>query len=189
MLYLKRLLASSQTVFTLDDLKKIWQIKNSSYLRVLVNRLNKRGEIERLQRGIYAIDENFNELELANRLKAPSYVSLETVLQKENIVFQNYGQAIFSISNNTVSKNVAGREFKYFKIADEILSNPLGIEIKDGAYIASAERAVCDRAYLTPNYYFDNLRPLNLAALKQISKIYNKRAQKEIKQLIGKTCV
>jgi len=183
-MYLKKLLDSKQTIFTLKDLKKIWKIENPAYLRVVANRLNQRGEMIRLRRGVYVINKEYNVFELANKLKAPSYVSLETVLQKENIIFQNYGETVFSVSNNTVGKKAGEKKFQYAKIADEILSNPLGIEIKNGAYIAGPERAVCDRIYLSPGYYFDNLRPLRPAALRQISRIYNKRTREEIKKLI-----
>lgn len=182
--YLKELLDSSQTVFTLRDLGKIWDIENPAYLKVVLSRLNKRREIERLQRGIYVISRNYDKFELANKLKAPSYVSLETILQKENIVFQKYGQIIFSVSNNTLVKIIDGMKFEYSKIAMEILSNPIGIEIQNGAFVASPERAVCDRIYLSPNYFFDNLRQVNLQKLEQISQIYNKRVQKEVKKII-----
>lgn len=185
--YLKELLDSSQTVFTLRDLGKIWDIENPAYLKVVLSRLNKRREIERLQRGIYVISRNYDKFELANKLKAPSYVSLETILQKENIVFQKYGQIIFSVSNNTLVKIIDGMKFEYSKIASEIISDPIGIEIQGGAFVASAERAICDRIYLSPNYYFDNLRSINLQKLEQISRIYNKRVQKEVKKIIKET--
>jgi predicted transcriptional regulator of viral defense system len=182
--YLKELVISSQTVFTLKDLGEIWKIENPAYLKVVLSRLNKRQEITRLQRGIYVISQNYDKFELANKLKAPSYVSLETVLQKENIVFQKYDQSIFSVSDNTLTKKVDGIKFEYSKIATEILSDPIGIEIQSGAFVASLERAVCDRIYLSPNYYFDNLRPINLQKMERISQIYNKRVQKEVKKII-----
>ncbi|MDP3381306.1 MAG: hypothetical protein Q8S84_07580 [bacterium] len=50
--------------------------------------------------------------------------------------------------------------------------------------IASKERAVCDRIYLSKNYYFDNLESINLEKLEEISQIYNKRVILEIKKLI-----
>jgi len=39
------------------------------------------------RRGIYAKDKNYDRLELANRIYTPSYISLETVLSREGIVF------------------------------------------------------------------------------------------------------
>lgn len=182
--YLKRLLDSSLTVFTLKDLGKIWNIKSPTYLKLVLSRLNKRREIKRLQRGIYVISRNYDKFELANKLKSPSYVSLETILQKENIIFQKYEQSIFSVSNNTLLKKINGTKFEYSKITAEILSNPVGIEIQNGAFAASPERAICDRIYLSPNYFFDNLRQIDLQKLEQIGQIYNMRVQKEVKNII-----
>ena len=50
--------------------------------------------------------------------------------------------------------------------------------------IASKERAICDRLYLSKNYYFDNLENVNLEKLEIISEIYNKRVILDIKKLI-----
>jgi hypothetical protein len=50
--------------------------------------------------------------------------------------------------------------------------------------IASPERALCDRIYLTPQYYFDNLSNLNIGLLSKLSSIYNKRTALEINHLI-----
>jgi len=50
--------------------------------------------------------------------------------------------------------------------------------------IASAERAICDRLYLSPNYYFDNLEAIDKEKLQEISLIYNKRVILEINNLI-----
>jgi hypothetical protein len=49
--------------------------------------------------------------------------------------------------------------------------------------IASLERAICDRIYISPNYYFDNLSDVNWDKLEEIAQIYNKRVIKEIKLL------
>jgi hypothetical protein len=52
--------------------------------------------------------------------------------------------------------------------------------------IASAERAICDRLYLTSNYYFDNLENIDFEKLEEISQIYNKRVVKQVKKLRDK---
>ena len=183
-MYLKQLVQSGKTVFSLDDLQKIWLIEARNYLRLVVGRLVKKGEIIRISRCLYALNKEFDLLELANKVKIPSYVSLETVLQKEGIVFQDYERTIFSISNNSLTKKINDLDFSYFKIKDEILFNPLGIKRSKQANLATVERALCDRIYLSPNYYFDNLRPVNQEEILKISQIYNLRVQKEVKNLI-----
>jgi len=183
-MYLKQLVDTKKTIFSVDDLRQIWQIKNKNYLKTIVARLFKSGKITRIKRGIYTISNNYNIYELANKIKSPSYISLETVLQKKGIIFQDYSNNIYAVSNNTISIKVGKNTFKYFKIKDEILFNPSGIENEDFVNIASVERAIADRIYLTPGYYFDNLREVNIKKLKKISQIYNKRTQREIKNII-----
>jgi hypothetical protein len=52
----------------------------------------------------------------------------------------------------------------------------MGILHKKGITIASIERAICDRLYLTPWYYFDNLRNISWTKVFEIAEIYqNKR--------------
>ena len=50
--------------------------------------------------------------------------------------------------------------------------------------IASTERAICDRLYLSKNYYFDNLENIDFEKLEEISQIYNKRVILYVKKLI-----
>lgn len=184
-MYLKQLTISGKTVFSLEDLGKIWRIEDKNYLKVVASRLFQRGALLRIRRGLYALRETYDPFELANKLKTPSYVSLETVLQQENVVFQDYRVVIFSISNNTILKKTSGVTFRYCKINNAALSNPLGIVRIGQAVIATAERAVCDRIYLSPRYYFDNLRGLDMEKLVAISKIYgNARVEKEVEELI-----
>lgn len=63
--------------------------------------------------------------------------------------------------------------------------NPLGIVNSGQAKIAIAERALCDRIYLSSDYYFDNLRGINSEKLLLISRIYNSRVQREVIELIN----
>ena len=184
-MYLKQLTSSGKTIFSLEDLGKIWTIPDKNYLKVVASRLFQREALVRICRGLYALRQVYDPLELANKLKVPSYISLETVLQKENVVFQDYGSRIFSVSDNTITKKVGDTVFQYSKINNLVLSNPLGVIRAWQVVIATAERAVCDRIYLSPRYYFDNLRGLDIVKLTAISKIYgNRRVEKEIEELI-----
>jgi hypothetical protein len=184
-MYIQQLITSGKTVFSVEDLRKIWQIDEKSYLRVVASRLFTQKKLLRVRRGLYALRDTYDIAELANKIKVPSYVSLETVLQKEGVVFQNYNSEVFSVSNNMVSKIVEGKTFRYSKIKNSILSNPLGILRMNQSVFASPERAVCDRIYLSPKYYFDNTRSLNREKLAAISKIYdNSRVEREVVEII-----
>jgi hypothetical protein len=76
-------------------------------------------------------------------------------------------------------------KFKFYKIKDSVLLNQLWLEHKKNYIIANKERAICDRIYLSKNYYFDSLEWVDFEKLEEISKIYNnKRVILEVKKLI-----
>jgi hypothetical protein len=44
---------------------------------------------------------------------------------------------------------------------------------------------VCDRLYLSPTYYFDNLEPLNTEKLFEIAELYNPRVVLSLKKMLN----
>ncbi len=93
------LLERSETVWSVSQIAQIMpEIKIGSLHDKLIYYVGV-GKLQRLRRGIYA-KRKFNPYELANKLYAPSYVSLESVLVKEGIVFQYY-ETIFLIASVT----------------------------------------------------------------------------------------
>jgi len=180
---LSELIKTNKTIFTIKEIGDIAQITNPNYLRVLVSRMVKRGDLFRIRQGIYTYTLDYNKFELANKLKKPSYVSLQTILFDKSIIFQDYSSKITSVSKNTSQFKIQGTTYIYNKIKNEIISNPLGIVIKDRVCMAETERAVCDMIYLFKDYYFDNLSNINKDRLLEIAKIYNKRVLKEVEKL------
>jgi len=180
---LTKLITSKKTVFSVEDLSKIFNINNRNYLKVLLLRMLKRKELIRIRRGIYSYTNEYNRFELANKLKRPSYVSFERILYDNGVIFQDSSNKITSISNNSYFEKINKIDYQYFKIKNEILYNPIGILIEKGARVALVERAICDTIYLSKNYYFDNLNKINKEKLLAISKIYNKRTKKEVEKI------
>lgn len=163
-----------QTVFTLREISLLFPQIAYKNLKSKVNYFVNAGKLKRLRKGIYA-KEDFDFWELANKVYTPSYISLETVLQKEGIVFQEY-QTIFVVSYLTRRIKVAGQEIFYRKIKDEILLNSLGVNGEDSYSIASKERAFLDAVFLYRDYHFDNLKPLDWEKIKEMEKIYSNKA-------------
>ena len=173
---------SPQTIFTIKDFSLIWGVNQPTLVRARVNDYAKRGKLYQLRKGIYAKDKDYNKFELATKIYTPSYVSLETVLAKEGVVFQYY-ETIFVISYLSRKLEVDGCKFVFKKIKDDILVNPKGIEIKDGYSIATKERAVLDALYLYKDYYFDNLEALDKNKVFELMTIYrNKQLVKKVKK-------
>jgi len=180
---LSKLIGTGKSIFTIDDVSSILNIDNKNYLRVLLVRMTKRQDLIRLRRGIYTYRQDYDIYELANKLKTPSYVSLERVLFDNSVIFQDSSKTITSVSNNHISFVVDKINFTYNKIQNGILTNPLGVIVDKNARIATTERAICDMIYVSKNYYFDNLEKVDKKKLLEMSKIYNKRVIKEIKTL------
>ena len=179
---ISKILRSNNTVFTFKDISLLWNDTDKKATISAINYYVKTGNLHRIRRGIYAKDKNYNKLELATKIYTPSYVSFETVLTKAGVVFQYYGQ-IFVASYLTREITADGQKYSYKKIKDTILTNPLGIEIKENYSTASLERAFLDILYLYKDYYFDNLSPLNWDKVFEILPIYdNKQMEKKVKQ-------
>ncbi len=181
--YLTTLLRSSKTIFTFKDIAILWQDPGSSATRVRISYYVKKGDLIRLRKGLYAKNMDYNKIELATRIFTPAYVSFETVLVREGLIFQLY-QPIFAASYTTRKIVVDKQEYLFKKMKINILTNSIGISVINETSIASKERAFLDTLYVNSNYYFDNLRSLDWKKVNQILPIYeNKRMIKKVAQL------
>lgn len=170
--------ADKRTVFSLADLAMITGITNPLALRQSINYYVKKGEILNPRKGIYT-KINFDVLELACKIYSPSYISNETVLQKEGLIFQYYEKItlISYLSRSIYIEKSVNNEFSFRKIKNNILLNTTGINrLSNGINIACAERAFLDTLYLSGNYYFDNLNILNKNKVKEILQIYQSKS-------------
>lgn len=180
--YLDILLRSAKTVFSTKDVALLWGEEKESTISGRLNKYVKSGKLIRIRRGIYAKDNNYDRFELATRICTPSYISFETVLTREGINFQYYGN-IFVASYITREINISGQTISFVRMKNYVLSNTLGIENKKGYSVASKERAFLDRIYASKNYHFDNLDALDWDKVFEILPIYqNKRIEKRVKQ-------
>ena len=169
-----QLLKSKKTVFSTEDLVLIWQISEPNYLKTKIYRLVKSNQLLRIKNGLYAIDKNYSQNELANKLIVPSYISLQTVLQMNGINFQ-YNSATYSVSRLSKEVLINNKSFIYKKIKDLVLLNSNGIIRKENYSIASPERAILDTLYIYGNYYFDNLSGIDWKECNKLVEIYNNK--------------
>ena len=133
----------------------------------------KKGYLHKITRGVYALGKDYSKLELANKLRRPSYISLYTVLQQKGVVFQPYS-SIFVVDGRSQELELEGQKYVYRKIKDSILLNPLGIETVDEVTVAGIERAICDKLYLDGLEYFDNLRDVDWDVMTKLNaEVYN----------------
>lgn len=167
--------ASPQTIFTLKDLALLWGETNTARLKDTVAYYAKKKHLVRLTRGIYAKNTEFNPLELGSSLYSPSYISFQTVFREAGIIFQHQ-DAISIAAPWSGTKKVAGYTFTLHKLKESILLNHDGIEYREHYSIATPERAFLDMIYLYPDYYFDNLRPINWEKCEELALLYQNKS-------------
>lgn len=179
------LYSSKNTVFTTKGISLILGETNLNRLKSKINYFVKKKILINIRRGLYAKNNDYEILEAANKIFTPSYISLETILQRSGVVFQDYGKTIFVLSYQTREIKLGSYTISFKKIKDEILANSLGIRQESGYAIASVERAFLDKIYLSKNYYFDNLGPVDWDKAKVLLKIYqNKSMERRFKQYV-----
>ncbi len=164
----------NQTVFTFREISLLFPRIPYNNLKRKLSYYVKTGKLLRLRKGVYA-KENFDSLELANKIYRPSYISLETVLKMAGIIFQEY-ETIFLASYLTRKVSCGGVKIYYRRLQPALLLNQAGIETKPNYSIASPERAFLDAIYLYKDYHFDNLSPLNWDKVRKLVSIYPTKA-------------
>ena len=170
-----KLYQSNKTILTSKDLALVWGENNQIKLKDKISYYVRRGVLIRLTRGVFAKDKNFNAKELATSLYTPSYISFETVLREAGVIFQHY-DTIFVATKWPKTMTVDKYSITFRKLKDTVLFNSTGIESKDNYSIATPERAFLDMIYLSPNYYFDNLKGINWEKCDELVKIYNNKS-------------
>jgi len=172
-----KLYQSEQTVFTMQEIALLFGETKRVNLKSKINYYVKKEVLKNLRKGVYA-KPNYDPMEAAVKIYTPSYISLETVLQKSGVIFQHY-ETIFAISYLTRQIEFNGHKVQYRRIKQEILLNPSGILQKNNFAMATPERAFLDALYLYKNYYFDNLQALNKKNISDLLKIYQSKNLRE----------
>lgn len=178
---LLELYSKPQTIFQIGEIAQIFPEIKLGNLRRSLHYFVKVGKLRKPRRGIYAKKE-YEPLELANKIYAPSYISFETVLQKEGVVFQYY-ETIFVASYLSRTLTLDNQTITYRQIAEPALSSRSGIEEQKGYFMATKERAFLDAVFLYKNYYFDNLGSLDWDKVFELVSVYESKAlEKRIKK-------
>lgn len=164
-------------IFHIDDLARIWGINNRNTLLTSLKRYVGSGLMYRLYRGLYSI-KPVAELDPfllgAQAINSYCYLSGETILVKQGIIFQQLGYFTF-IGNKTRRFKIGNYTYYCRQLKDEFLYNDIGIDKTGKFNLATPERAVADILYFNPKYYFDNPKAINWAEVNRIqAAVYNK---------------
>ena len=181
--YLNTLIRGKRTVFTFRELAMLWSDVSFQTVLSRIHYYVKNKQLYQIRKGIYAKDNDYDVFELATKIFKPSYISFETVLGMEGVIFQKY-ESVFLASYQTKEISCDNKKFIFKKLKDSILLNNAGITNKDDIMIATKERAFLDVIYLNKDYYFDNLSSLDFDKVFKLLDIYgNKRLETDVKKL------
>ncbi len=175
-------------IITSDELKLLRWIEGNSFKKRLSYQI-KKWQFFKIRKGLYVIW-NISDLKekdfltIANSIYKPSYISFETVLREEWLIYQHY-DSIFVASNYKKELQILNQNIQFKKLPQDLLVNMEWINNEKGYYIASPERAVLDTLFLNNNYYFDSFEWLNKYKLKDLAKIY-KSHKKNIDDIVLK---
>ena len=177
-----KLYESPKTILTTKDIALIWEETNTVNLTSKIKYYAKEGSLTRLTRGVFAKNKEYDVKELATSIYTPSYISFETVLREAGIIFQHY-DSIFVAGPYPTTKKIDGHTIIFRKLKDGVLYSAVGIKNEKNYSIATPERAFLDTIYLSPKFYFDNLRSVNWDTCSELAKIYdNKQLIKRVTQ-------
>ena len=177
-----KLYQSPKTILTTKDLALIWEETNTVNLLSKTKYYVKEGSLIRLTRGVFAKSKEYDVKELATSIYTPSYISFETVLREAGIIFQHH-DSIFVAGPYPTIKKIGDKTITFRKLKDSVLYSAVGIKNEKNYSIATPERAFLDTIYLSPKFYFDNLRSINWETCFELAKIYdNKQLIKRVAQ-------
>lgn len=170
------LVNTSKTVFSTRDVENILRPNSSDSLYRSIDYYTKTSKLIQIKKGFYIIPgRNVNIFELGNKLRTPSYISFESVLAEEGVIFQ-WDNKITLSSKESINMEVMDTKFVFRQLKDSILLNKKGITEKDNYYIASKERALLDILYINPKFMFDNLDGINFEMCKKLLNVYNRKS-------------
>lgn len=172
------ILRSPQTVFTFKDIVLLTREQNPLFLKQRLHYYVRQGDLYHIRRGIYAKDKEYDRFELATKIYTPSYVSMETVLSREGVIFQ-YDSRIASASYLTREISCDGATYMFRRIKRSILVNSHGIVDKGTHHVATKERAFMDMVYIFKNYHFDNVSGINWDECFALAPIYENKAMRK----------
>ncbi len=180
--FILKLYRSKQTVFTSKELFLLFPEVKKNNLKARMHYYVKKGMIKNPRRGIYTKAE-YNFPEMAAKIYTPAYISLETVLERKGVIFQQY-KTIFVVSYLTREITVEDQDIQYRRIKEEILLSRDGLIEKQGYFEAEKERAFLDALYLYKDYYFDNPDILDKKKVFALVENYHSKAlEKKVTRL------
>lgn len=185
----KILYTKGVSLFSINDAKKVFNIEKDNTLYKLLQRLEKKDIIRRIENGKYLFSFlEVSDFEIANFLTSPSYISLESALSFYGILSQ-FPYTITSITSKK-SKRVIyeDKEYEFNHMESKYL---YGFFKKNNFLIASPEKALIDELYfVAKKLRIISLEELDLTNInkKHLKSIVKKYDYIPLKRLVDNIC-
>ncbi len=166
------LLSQNKKTFHASDLALLWGIDNQDTLNMTLKRFVDREILKRIHKGFYATMDldDIDSYDLGfSYLNTYSYLSLETVLARGGVIFQEVKYTTF-VSSKSTTFNINKVSYKARQLKSEYLHNTIGVKKVGGHFEANLERAVADLLYYNPKYHFDNQKIIDFNKVEQVQR-------------------
>ncbi len=166
------LLKLDRRLFHTKDLELLWSISNKRTLYSALGRYVKKGVLIPIYRGFYSVVpfEKLDPVELGTTaLHQYSYLSTETVLAKNGVIFQKIEPITFCSTKNRQIK-IGDYSYLSRQLGDKYLFQTSGV-VNNGKYLeATTDRAIADMLYFNPRYHFDNTTKIDWDKITRLRK-------------------
>jgi len=157
---------SGATIFSPVDLKRILGVSEIS-IRFFLTRYVKKGTLVKLRSNLYALNNRLpSEVEIANALYRPSYISLTFALAYYHIIPEMVYVVTSVTTRPTAGFKTLDREFRYHRIKIPAFTGYLPEKI-DGktVLIADKEKAMVDYLYFVSRKTYEFNGRIDVSAL------------------------
>lgn len=136
------------TLFSPQDLQHLFGASEIA-LRFLLTRAVKRGDVLKLRRGLYTLAAPIpSELEIANRLYRPSYISFTFALSYHHIIPETVYTITSATTRTTATFTVLGKSFVYHRIKRTAFTGYTAARVNHRViWMAEPEKALVDTLY------------------------------------------
>jgi len=140
---------SGMSLFSPQDLRHLLNASEVS-IRFILTRASNRGDVQKLRRGLYALpDKAPSELEIANALVKPSYVSFHYAMAYYHLIPEAVYRVASATTRNTRRFQFAGTEYSYHHLKPAAFAGYHPEQVGGRTVlIAEPEKAFLDSLYL-----------------------------------------
>lgn len=185
----------TKKILTANELKLLRGSDGNTFKKRLSYQL-KTQKLTKIRKWLYVVTDQLYQLGqsegriVANSVYVPSYISYETVLRDHGVIFQLYTSIFVACTYSKLvtvplNNDLEPINIQFQRMPPALLSNPIGIETKDGYSIATLERALCDMFWRSGTLQIDTLtetmiRLPRLIAIADIYTIYKPGFKKDL---------